>query len=120
MIHAYRLVYSISDHAPPQLWEFEQPYIDNLLLNARTFDRWVVQWHFENWAALDLDNTRIWDELVASFVHRSNLLKSWDKTDIRQGRRSGACGQKNTASTRLLAHVLPRSRTHCSDRTALV
>ena len=33
-------------------------------------------------------------ELVASFVHRSNLLKSWDKTDIRQGRRSGACGQK--------------------------
>src|SRR5215469_13216230 len=58
-------------------------------------------------------------ELVARLVHRSNLLKSWDKTDIRQGRRSGACGQKNTASTRMLAHVLPRSRTPYSDRTAL-
>jgi hypothetical protein len=42
MLHAYRLVYPLSQHAPPQLWEYEQPYIDNLLLNARTFDRWVV------------------------------------------------------------------------------
>jgi len=38
MIHAYRLVYPLSEHASPQIWEFEQPYIDNLLLNARTFD----------------------------------------------------------------------------------
>jgi hypothetical protein len=44
MLHAYRLVHPLSQHAPPQLWEYEQPYIDNLLLNARTFDRWVVQW----------------------------------------------------------------------------
>ena len=36
-------------------------YIDNLLLNARTFDRWVVQWYFENWEALNRDNTRIWN-----------------------------------------------------------
>jgi len=61
MLHAYRLVYPISEHAPPQLWEYEQPYIDNLLRNARTFDRWVVQWYFENWEALDRDNTRIWN-----------------------------------------------------------
>ncbi len=61
MIHAYRLVYPISQHAPPQLWEFEQPYIENLLLNARTFDRFVVQWYFEDWAAFDHDNTRIWN-----------------------------------------------------------
>jgi hypothetical protein len=61
MLRAYRLVYPISQHAPPQLWEFEQPYIDNLLLNARTFDRRVVQWYFEDWAALDRDNTRIWN-----------------------------------------------------------
>src|SRR5712691_9161720 len=60
------------------------------------------------------------NELVASFVNLSNLLKSWDKTDIRQVRRSGACGQKNTAITRMLAQALPRSRTHFSDRTALV
>ena len=61
MIHAYRLVYSISEHAPPQLWEYEQPYIDHLLRNARTFDRFVAQWYFEDWAALDRDNTRIWN-----------------------------------------------------------
>src|SRR4051794_38574128 len=53
MIHAYRLVYSLSEHAPPQLWEYEQPYINNLLWNARTFERWVVQWYFESWEALD-------------------------------------------------------------------
>src|SRR5438132_13143301 len=61
MIHAYRLVYPLNQHAPPQLWEFAQPYIDNLLRNARTFDRFVAQWYFEDWAALDRDNTRIWD-----------------------------------------------------------
>jgi hypothetical protein len=61
MIHAYRLVYSISEHAPPQIWEFEQPYIDHLLLNARTFDRFVAQWYFKDWEALDCDNRRIWD-----------------------------------------------------------
>jgi hypothetical protein len=49
MIHAYRLVYPISQQAPPQLWEYEQPYIDNLILNARTFDRWVVQWYCKDW-----------------------------------------------------------------------
>ena len=52
MNHAYRLVYPLSQHAPPQLWEYEQPYIDNLLLNARTFARFVVQWYFEDWAAI--------------------------------------------------------------------
>ena len=61
MVHAYRLVYPISEHASPQLWEFEQPYIDNLLRNARIFDRWVVQWYFKNWEELDLANRRIWD-----------------------------------------------------------
>jgi len=60
MIHAYRLVYPLSQHAPPQLWEYEQPYIDNLLWNARTFDRRVAQWYFKNWKGLDRDNRRIW------------------------------------------------------------
>src|SRR2546425_1624964 len=59
-------------------------------------------------------------ELVASFVNLSNLLNSWGKNDIRPVRRLGACGQKNTAITCLLAHALPRSRMHFSDRTALV
>src|SRR5262249_16616208 len=61
MIRAYRLVYPISEHAPPQLWEYEQPFIDHLLRNARTFDRFVAQWYFDDWAALDRDNTRIWN-----------------------------------------------------------
>src|SRR6266516_1511553 len=58
----------------------------------------------------------IMSERVASFVNLSNLLKSWDRTDIRQGRRSGVRGQKNTAITRILAHALPSRRTQWSDR----
>jgi hypothetical protein len=61
MIHAYRLVYPLSQHAPPQLWEYEQPSIDNLIVNARTFDRFVAQWYFEDCEAFDRDNTRIWN-----------------------------------------------------------
>src|SRR5467141_296049 len=34
---------------------------DNLLRNARTFDRFVTQWYFEDWAAFNRDNTRIWN-----------------------------------------------------------
>jgi hypothetical protein len=56
-----RLVYPISQHTPPQIWEFEQPYIGNLIWNARTFQRFVVYWYFKNWAALDRDNRRIWE-----------------------------------------------------------
>src|SRR6266702_4097022 len=59
-------------------------------------------------------------ELVASFVNRSNLLKLWEKTDLCAVSTSGAHGSKNTAITRIPAHALPRSRTHFSDRTALV
>ena len=61
MLRAYRLVYPLSHHAPPQLWEYEQPYIDHLILNARTFERRVVQWWFADWVALARDNTRIWN-----------------------------------------------------------
>ena len=43
------------------LLKLVKPEIDNLLLNARTFDRWVVQWYFEDWEALDRDNRRIWE-----------------------------------------------------------
>src|SRR5438067_5747616 len=53
-------------------------------------------------------------------ANRSNLLKLWDKTDTCEVRASGAHGPKNIAITRILTHVLPRSRTHFSDRTALV
>ncbi len=36
MIHACRLTYPFSEYGPPQLWEWEQPHIDNLVLNAKT------------------------------------------------------------------------------------
>jgi len=60
MIHAYRLVYPLGQHAPPQLWEYEQPYMNNLILNPRTFGRCVVQWYCKDWTALNRDNVRIW------------------------------------------------------------
>ncbi len=74
MIHAYRLVYSFSQNAPPQLWEYEQPYVDRLLLNARTFDRCIAQGDFEDWEALDRDNTHIWD----TYYRPKPLYDSWN------------------------------------------
>ena len=46
MLRAYRLVYPFSSHAPQQLWEWQQPHVDHLVLNARTFRRRVVGWWF--------------------------------------------------------------------------
>ena len=45
-LRAYCFVYPLSQHAPSQFWEYEQPYIDNIILNAHTFARRVVQWYF--------------------------------------------------------------------------
>jgi len=59
-------------------------------------------------------------ELVASFANRSNLLKSWEKTETCEGSTSGAQGPKTQRSSACPSHALPRSRTHCSARTALV
>jgi hypothetical protein len=73
MIHAYRLVYPLNQNALPQLWEYEQPSIDHLLLNARTFDRCIAQWDFENWNALDRDNTLIWE----TYYRPKPLYDSW-------------------------------------------
>jgi hypothetical protein len=66
MLHAYRLVYPMSQHAPPQLWEYEQPYIGDLILNARTFDRRVAQRYFLTWEALVQENARIWETYYRS------------------------------------------------------
>ena len=60
MLRAYRLVYPCSPHAPPQLWEWQQPHVDYLVLNARTFRRRVVGWWCADWDALDHENRRIW------------------------------------------------------------
>lgn len=66
MLHAYRLISPPSSHAPAQLWEWQQPFIHHLILNARTFDRRVMQWYFEDWEALAQDNARIWETYYRS------------------------------------------------------
>jgi predicted transposase YbfD/YdcC len=71
-------------------------------------------------AVVTIDAMGCQKELVASFVNRSNILKLWDKTETCEVKASGAHGPKNIAITRMLTHALPRSRTHFSDRTALV
>jgi hypothetical protein len=60
MIHAYRLRYPDSPHAPEMLWEWERPYIDRLLWNATTFGREVVQRYFSDQDTLAEENQRIW------------------------------------------------------------
>ena len=60
-IHAYRLVYPDSPHAPALLWEWERPSIDRLLWNAKTFGRRVAQRYFADWNALAAENRRIWE-----------------------------------------------------------
>jgi hypothetical protein len=61
LIHAYRLVYPDSPHAPEQLWEWEAPYVHALIQNARIFNREVVQRYFADWNAFATENQRIWE-----------------------------------------------------------
>ena len=62
MIHAYRLIYRKSPHAPPTLWEWEQPWIHNLIVNARSFNTTRVQQrYFLDGDALAAENRRIWE-----------------------------------------------------------
>ena len=62
MIRAYRLLYLHSPHAPPTLWEWEQPWIHHLIMNADSFHTAVVeQRSFQDWEALQRENARMWD-----------------------------------------------------------
>lgn len=62
MLRAYRLVYHQSPDAPPRLWEWQQPYIDHLIENARSFrTTHVVQRYFQDWEALARENARVWE-----------------------------------------------------------
>ncbi len=61
MLRAYRLIYTKNPYAPPQLWEWEQPHIDNLPRSARTFGHHMKQRLFLNRDALSWENTRIWN-----------------------------------------------------------
>jgi hypothetical protein len=61
MTPAYRLVHPDNPSALPQLWEYEQPHIHNIILNARMFDRRVDHRYFRTWSALARENARIWE-----------------------------------------------------------
>jgi hypothetical protein len=62
MLRAYRLVYLESQQAPPKLWEWQQPYIHHLILNARSFRTTrVEQRYFQDWPALARENARLWE-----------------------------------------------------------
>ena len=42
MLHAYRLVYPDSPHAPPQLWEWQQPSIhDGFAISRRRMTEYI-------------------------------------------------------------------------------
>ena len=63
MLRAYRLIYLHSPGAPPKLWEWEQPWIHHLIVNARNFKTTrVEQRYFQDGDDLARENTRIWEE----------------------------------------------------------
>jgi hypothetical protein len=77
MLHAYRLIYPDSPHAPPRLWECAQPYIAHLLHNARTFGRRVVQRYFRDRDAYTQENARTWRHYYLSKPLYQHLA-SWE------------------------------------------
>lgn len=61
MLHAYRLIYLGSPHAPEMLWEWEKVSIARLLWNATAFGRELAHCYFPSWEALAQENQRIWE-----------------------------------------------------------
>jgi hypothetical protein len=51
MVHAYRLVFPPTPSAPDPLWEWQQPCMDHLLWQVRTFSRQVELGGFPSGAA---------------------------------------------------------------------
>ncbi len=43
MLRAYRLIITHYEYAPLQLWEWRQPFIDALVMHARTFNRRIIR-----------------------------------------------------------------------------
>ena len=74
MLHAYRLVYPDSPHAPEMLWEWEKEHRARLLWNATTFGRELAHRYFPTWNALAEENQRIWE---TCYLPRP-LYESWD------------------------------------------
>jgi hypothetical protein len=78
MLRAYRLIYTNNIYAPPQLWEWQQPHIDNLSRSARTFGHHMKQRFFLNWKALYWENMRIWQRHYKPKPARDHI-SSWQE-----------------------------------------
>jgi len=74
VLHAYRLTYLDSPHAPEMLWEWDEPSIHLLIQNARTFHREVEQRDFPTREALAQENQRIWE----TYYLPRPLYEPWD------------------------------------------
>jgi hypothetical protein len=98
VIRAYRFIYPDSPHAPPHLWETEQPYIEHLPTNARTFGRQVVQRYFRDREAYTRENARIW----AVTISPSRSTNTWH---------AGRCGLQSTASSSWTSRQSMRTHT---------
>ena len=59
MLHAYRLLYPDSPHAPERLWEWEKEHLARLLWHATVLGRELTHRYFLTWEALAQDNQRI-------------------------------------------------------------
>ena len=73
-IHAYRLVYPDSPHAPEMLWEWEEPHIQMIIQNAQTFHREVEEYDFSDREALAQENQQIWE----TYYLPRPLYEPWD------------------------------------------
>ena len=79
MLRAYRLIYLKSPHAPPKLWEWEQPRIHHLIVNARSFKTTrVEQRYFQDGDELARENARIWEVHYRSRPLYDHI-ETWEK-----------------------------------------
>jgi hypothetical protein len=115
MLRAYRLTYPDSPHALPQLWEWQQPYIEHLLTNARTFGRRVVQRYFRDWDAYARENAHIWQRVYFSKPLYQHLA-SWEVWLAEYASSSGTSrrSMRKPVVQRLLVH--PRQYVKLSHR----
>jgi hypothetical protein len=67
MLRAYRLVYLESPQAPPKLWEWQQPYIHHLILNARSFRENARLWEAHYRSCPLYDHVASWEALLAEY-----------------------------------------------------
>jgi hypothetical protein len=73
-IHASRLEYPDSSHAPERLWEWEKEHRARLLWHATTCGHELMHRYFLTWEALAQENQRIWE---ASYQPRP-AYEPWD------------------------------------------